>query len=163
MLYLLEVPPLGGDTLFANMYAAFEALSTPLQKLLAGLTALHDGEQTYRGRYEGMEEEGKVYPRSEHPVVRTHPVTGRPLLFVNRIFTTRILELSQTESAALLQMLFRHIEQPQFQCRFQWQPGSLAFWDNRCTQHHALWDYYPHRRVGHRVTIRGDAPFFRQN
>ncbi|HIL88612.1 MAG TPA: taurine dioxygenase [Deltaproteobacteria bacterium] len=163
MLYLLEVPPLGGDTLFANMYAAFEALSTPLQKLLAGLTALHDGEQTYRGRYEGMEEEGKVYPRSEHPVVRTHPVTGRPLLFVNRIFTTRILELSQTESAALLQMLFRHIEQTQFQCRFQWQSGSLAFWDNRCTQHHALWDYYPHRRVGHRVTIRGDAPFFRQN
>ena len=162
ILYMLEVPPVGGDTLFANMYAAFEALSAPLQKLLAGLTALHDGEQTYRGRYEGMEEEGKVYPRSEHPVVRTHPVTGRKLLFVNRIFTTRILQLSKSESDTILNMLFRHIEQPQFQCRFQWQPGSVAFWDNRCAQHHALWDYYPHRRVGHRVTIKGNAPFFRK-
>ena len=163
MLYLFEVPPQGGDTLFANMYEAFEALSSPLQKLIEELTALHDGEKTYRGRYEGMVEDGKVYPCSKHPVVRTHPITGRPLLFVNRIFTTCILGLSRAESDSLLELLFRHIEQPKFQCRFQWQSGSLAFWDNRCVQHHAIWDYYPHRRVGHRVTIKGDTPFFRKN
>ena len=161
ILRMIEVPPVGGDTLFANMVAAFESLSAPLQRLVEGLHALHDGEQAYRGRYEGADEEGKVYPRAVHPVVRTHPVSGRKALFVNRIFTTRIVELSKRESDGVLRLLFDHIEQPDFQCRFRWQPNSVAFWDNRCTMHLALWDYFPNRRVGHRVTIRGEAPFFR--
>ncbi|MBP87528.1 MAG: taurine dioxygenase [Planctomycetaceae bacterium] len=161
ILYMLETPPVGGDTLFANMHAALDSLSTPMQRFLAGMTAVHDGEHVYRGRYDDMHEEGRTYPRSEHPVVRTHPVSGRQALFVNRIFTTRIVQLTQRESDAVLQMLFRHIEQPELQCRFHWQPGSVAFWDNRCAQHHALWDYYPNRRRGLRVTIKGDAPFYR--
>ena len=162
ILQMLEVPPVGGDTLFANMVAVFESLSDSMQRFLEGMTAVHDGEYVYRGRYEGASEEGKTYPRSEHPVVRTHPVSGHRILFVNRIFTTQIVQLEQRESDAVLQMLFAQIEQPEFQCRSQWQPGSVAFWDNRCAQHHALWDYYPHRRRGLRVTIQGDAPFYRR-
>jgi taurine dioxygenase len=141
------------------MYAAWEALSDEMKRFLQGKTALHDGEAVYRGRYEGAQEEGKVYPRSEHPVVRTHPVSGRPGLFVNRIFTSRIVQLRKAESDAVLEFLFRHIETPEFHCRFRWRPGSVAFWDNRCAQHHALWDYHPARRHGHRVTIRGDKPY----
>jgi taurine dioxygenase len=161
ILYLTTVPPDGGgDTLFANMYLALDTLSAPIRKLIDGMTAVHDGEPFYRGRY-GNDDRGKVYPRAEHPVVRTHPVTGRKALFVNRFFTTRLVGLSRNESDAILQMLFRHIETPEFQVRFRWQPGSVAFWDNRSTQHHALWDYYPHKRYGHRVTICGDRPFSR--
>ena len=166
ILHIHEVPPVGGDTLFANMYAAFEALSRPMQSFLAGMTALHEGEQAYRGRYEGLyegleEREKETYPRSEHPIVCTHPVSGRKALYVNRIFTTRIVQLEKHESDAVLQMVLVHLERPEFQCRFQWQPGSVAFWDNRCAQHHAMWDYYPHRRRGLRVTIKGDAPSYR--
>jgi alpha-ketoglutarate-dependent taurine dioxygenase len=160
ILYMLEVPSVGGDTLFASMYAAYEALSTPMKHLLEGMTALHDGESTYRGRYEGMQNAAS-YPSAEHPVIRTHPVSGRKALFVNRIFTRRILQLEKHESDAMLEMLFRHIETPEFHCRFHWQPHSVAFWDNRCVQHHALWDYYPQRRRGLRVTIKGERPFYR--
>jgi len=159
ILYLTTVPPDGGgDTMFANMYRAYETLSEPIRNLLVGLTAVHDGEHVYRGRY-GLKDEGKVFPRSEHPVVRTHPVTGKKLLFVNRGFTTRIVQLKRGESAAVLEMLFRHIETPELHCRFKWQANSIAFWDNRCAQHHALWDYFPAKRYGHRVTICGDKPF----
>jgi len=158
MLLAREVPPAGGDTLFANMYLAYDRLSERIRALLDGMTAIHDGEMLYRGRY-GSDDAGKVYPRAEHPVVRTHPVTGRKCLYVNRFFTTRIVGLSKIESDGLLQMLFRHVETPEFQVRFRWQPGSIAFWDNRCAQHRALWDYYPNRRYGHRVTVAGDKPF----
>lgn len=159
ILYLKEVPPDGGgDTLFASMYAAYDALSEPMKKMLEGLTAIHDGEHVYRGRY-GYDDSGRTYPRSEHPVVRTHPVTRRKGLFVNRGFTTRIKQLKRPESDAVLEMLYRHIETPEFHCRFPWRPNSIAFWDNRCAQHHAVWDYYPNRRHGYRVTIRGDRPF----
>ncbi|HEX5997833.1 MAG TPA: TauD/TfdA family dioxygenase [Hyphomicrobiaceae bacterium] len=159
MLYLTTVPPDGGgDTLFANMYLALDTLSAPIRKLIDGMTAIHDGEPFYRGRY-GNDDRGRAYPRAEHPVVRTHPVTGRKCLFVNRFFTTRLVGLSRNESDAILQMLFRHIETPEFSMRFRWQPGSVAFWDNRCAQHHALWDYYPHKRYGHRVTVCGDRPY----
>ncbi len=159
ILYLTEVPPDGGgDTLFANMYLAYDRLSERIRTLLDGMTAIHDGEQLYRGRY-GNDDTGKVYPRAEHPVVRTHPVTRRKSLYVNRFFTTHVVGLSKIESDGLLQMLFRHIETPEFQVRFRWQPGSIAFWDNRCAQHRALWDYYPNRRYGHRVTVCGDKPF----
>lgn len=158
ILQMLEVPPVGGDTLFANMYAAFEFLSTSMQRFLEGLTALHDGEHHYRARYQGRVESEKTYPRAEHPVIRTHPLSGRKALFVNRIFTTRIVQLSKHKSDALLALILDHIETPEFQCRFRWQPDSVAFWDNRCTQHHAMWDFYPHRRHGLPVTIKGKRP-----
>ena len=160
VLYMRVLPEVGGDTLFANMYAAYEALSEPMRRLLAGLTAVHDGEGLYRGRY-GTDDRGKTYPRAVHPVIRTHPVTARQALFVNSFFTTRIVELSKAESDALLGFLFRHVETPEFACRFRWAPNSIAFWDNRSCQHHALWDYYPHTRTGTRVTIKGDRPFYR--
>ena len=158
MLYVTEVPALGGDTLFANMYAAFDALSASMQRFLAELSAIHDGARNYAGRQPDASRGGE-FPFAEHPVIRTHPETGRKALFVNRMFTTRLVQLGQRESDAMLEMLFRHIESPEFQCRFRWQPNSLAFWDNRCTQHLALWDYFPQRRYGHRVTIAGDRPF----
>jgi taurine dioxygenase len=160
ILYLTEVPPAGGDTLFASMYAAYDRLSDPIKQLIEGLTATHDGEPSYHGRYGHAVPEGG-FPRAEHPVVRTHPVTGRKALFVNVNFTTRINGLSKLESDALLNLLWRHIETPELQCRFHWRPNSVAFWDNRCVQHLALWDYYPHRRHGHRVLIEGDRPFYR--
>lgn len=158
ILQMLEVPPVGGDTLFANMYAAYESLSAPMRRMLDGMTAVHDGEYVYRGRYDDADDEGKTFPRSEHPVVRTHPVSGRKALFVNRLFTTRIVQLSKRESDAVLGFLVEHAASPMFQCRFRWRPGSVAFWDNRCAQHYALWDYYPNRRRGLRVTIKGDRP-----
>ena len=160
ILYMHELPPVGGDTLFASMYAAYEALSEPMKRLLEPLTALHEGEHVYRGRY-GVDDTGKTFPKAEHPVVRTHPVSGRKALYVNGGFTTRIVQLKRPESDALLQLLYRHVETPEFHCRFRWQVNSIAFWDNRCMQHHAMWDYYPQRRHGHRVTVRGDKPFYR--
>ena len=160
ILHLREVPKSGGDTIFSSMYGAYEALSEPMKEFLAGLSATHDGEQAYRGRYadRGVDDTGKVYPCAVHPVVRTHPVTGRKALFVNRYFTTHINELSGEESRALLDYLCTHAEQPRFQCRFSWAPNSVAFWDNRCVQHIAMWDYYPQVRSGYRVTIKGDRP-----
>lgn len=160
ILYLTEVPPDGaGDTMFANTYRAYETLSDPIKRMLEGMTAIHDGEHVYRGRY--ANDRGKEYPRQEHPLICTHPVTGRKTLFVNRTFTTRIVQLRKQESDAVLEMLYRHLETPELHCRFQWQPNSIAFWDNRCAQHHALWDYYPNRRYGHRVTICGEKPVYR--
>ena len=158
ILQMLEVPPVGGDTLFASMYAAYESLSEPMRRMLDGMTAIHDGELVYRGRYDDSDDEGKTFPRSEHPVVRTHPVSGRKALFVNRLFTSRIVQLSKSESDAVLGLLVEHAASPMFQCRFRWRPGSVAFWDNRCAQHYALWDYYPNRRRGLRVTIKGERP-----
>ncbi len=161
ILHLETLPEVGGDTMFANMYAAYEALSEPMRRFLAGLTAVHDGEKLYRGRYT-RNDAGKVYPKAEHPVIRTHPVTGRQALFVNSFFTTRINGLRADESDALLAFLFRHIETPEFSCRFRWQPNSIAFWDNRAAQHQALWDYFPNLRHGYRVTVKGDRPFYRE-
>jgi len=159
ILSVTTVPPDGGgDTLFANMYLAFETLSPPIKKMLTGMTAIHDGERFYRGRY-GVDDTGKTYPRSEHPIVRTHPVTGKKCLFVNRVFTSRIVGLEKNESSAILEMLYRHAETPEFSVRFRWRANSVAFWDNRCVQHQALWDYYPNKRYGQRVTICGDKPY----
>ena len=158
VLHMRTLPEVGGDTLFANMYAAWDALSAPMRGMLEGLTAVHDGEALYRGRY-GTDDRGREYPRAEHPVARTHPVTGRKALFVNSFFTTRINGVTKAESDALLAFLFRHIEVPEFQCRFRWAQDSVAFWDNRAAQHHALWDYFPHTRSGTRVTVKGDAPY----
>jgi taurine dioxygenase len=159
ILYIKECPPHGGDTLFANMYAAYEALSDRMKAYLDGLRAVHDGEPVYRGMFanDGVADKPS-YPRAEHPVIRTHPVTGRRALYVNRGFTTRILGIPPDESEGILRYLYEHMENPLFQCRFRWQPNSVAFWDNRCAQHRAMWDYWPHRRYGNRVTVKGDRP-----
>jgi taurine dioxygenase len=162
ILHMHTVPPDGGgDTMFANMYAAFEALSQPIQRMLKGMTAIHDSAKAHGYRVKATDRSDKAYPRFEHPVVRTHPVTGRKALNVNRGFTSRIVQLKQPESEAMLDMLYNHIETPEFICRFRWQQDSVAFWDNRSTQHHALFDYFPHRRYGLRVTVAGDKPFYR--
>jgi len=161
ILRLTEVPPSnGGDTMFASMYAAYDALSDRMKAYLDGMEAVHGSEHVYRGRY-GLNEKLRddAYPENTHPIVRTHPVTGRKGLYVNSGFTIRIKGLPRGESRAILDFLFHHIATPEFHCRFGWKPNSIAFWDNRCTQHHALWDYYPEVRHGYRVTVKGDRPF----
>ena len=162
ILHLHEVPVPGGDTMFASMYAAYDALSDTMKAFLDGKQAWHESEHVHGKRYGhkgGMRDgEENLYPKSLHPIVRTHPVTGRKALFVNCNFTTRIEGLKQNESDAILGMLYRHIETPEFHCRFPWRDNSVAFWDNRCAQHKALWDYYPKTRHGYRVTVQGDRP-----
>ena len=159
ILYIKECPAAGGDTLFASMVAAYDALSDRMKAYLDGLTAEHSGEHVYRGMYakEGVADRPS-YPRAVHPVVRTHPVTGRRALYVNRGFTTRILDIPPDESDGILRYLYEHMANPLFQCRFRWRENSIAFWDNRCVQHHAMWDYWPHTRSGNRVTVKGDRP-----
>jgi len=158
ILHITETPENGGgDTSFANMYAACEALSPAMQQFLGGLTAVHSSLKSANHQYRERTAEMQ-FPESEHPVVRTHPDTGRRALFVNRGFTTRIPQLLPAESDAVLHMLFDHAEQARFHCRFKWQPNSVAFWDNRATMHQAMWDYFPQRRFGHRVTVCGDRP-----
>ncbi len=159
MLYITQTPEIGcgGDTLFANMYLAYEMLSEPMKAFLGGLTAVHDGAIPYIGSY-GYKPE-QPFNKTEHPVIIRHPDTGRKVLFVNPGFTSHIRELSRPESADILQMLYRMVEvNPLITCRVRWTPNTLVFWDNRCTQHHALWDYYPLARSGHRVSIIGERP-----
>jgi taurine dioxygenase len=161
ILHLTTIPESGGDTLFSSMYAAYEALSEPMKRLLTGLTALHDGAPNYddRARRNREQNPDRVNPTAVHPVIATHPSTGKKAIYVNSTFTVRINELSEPESDAVLKLLFAHVARPEFQCRFRWQRNSIAFWDNRAVQHYAVWDYYPAVRTGRRVTIRGDRPF----
>lgn len=155
MLLLKEAPATGGDTLFANMYLAYESLSAPIRELIDDLDAVHDLRHDM-SHYDVEPAAGVDYPRHTHPVVVTHPDTGRKLLFVNSAFTTHIEGLSKPESAAILEMLYAHTAaSPALHCRVRWEPGTLTFWDNRCVQHYAVWDYRPQRRVGERVTIAG--------
>lgn len=164
VLHAQVVPEHGGDTLFASMTAAWEALSAPLRDLLGGLTAEHSFAHGFReslaapGGAERLRGEVEAHPPVVHPVVARHPVTGRCVLYVNRLFTTRIPELAPAESDALLEFLFQHLRREEFTCRFSWAPGSVAFWDNRSTQHKPVNDYFPAHRRMHRVTIRGTAP-----
>ena len=160
ILRMETVPPSGGDTLFASMYAAWERLSPPMQEFLLPLTARHESTHVYAGRYGKTEAESRdgSFPTAVHPVVRTHPVTGRKALYVNRGFTTRIVGLAPAESRAVLDFLFAHQENVEFQCRFRWRPNSIAMWDNRCAQHFAVWDYYPNVRHGFRVSVVGERP-----
>ncbi|KTC58700.1 TauD/TfdA dioxygenase family protein [Pseudomonas savastanoi] len=156
MLYVKETPAIGtgGDTLFANMHLAIEMLSPAMQAFLGELTAIHDGEIPWKGYQPPAN-----LPKSEHPVVVRHPETGRRSLFVNSGFTSHIVQLSAGESHAVLNMLFDLIaREPSLSCRVRWEPNTLVFWDNRCTQHHAVWDYFPHSRYGERVTILGGRP-----
>ena len=165
LLQIHRTPGSGGDTLFANMYAAYYALSDKMKSLLHDKVAIHDSERAYRGRYsdKGVEDAGVTFPVAEHPVIRTHPVSGRLALYVNETFTKRIRGMTEEESNAILEFLYRHMARPEFQVRFHWEPNSIAFWDNRCTQHLAMWDYWPNERYGHRVTVKGDKPFYRAN
>jgi len=160
ILYLHTVPPVGGDTLFASQYAAYEALSPRLKAYLEGLTAFHDGGPSYResNAKQGIAETGKVYPSAVHPVVRTNPATGRKALYVNRGFTIRINELPEEEGRAVLNFLIEHSTRPDFQVRFRWRANSVAVWDNRFVQHLAIWDYFPQVRSGFRVTVKGSRP-----
>jgi taurine dioxygenase len=141
------------------MYAAYDALSDRMKAYFAGMTARHESEHVYRGTYANLGVADKPdYPSAEHPVVRTHPVTGRKALYVNRGFTTELIDVPRDESDGILRWLFEHAENPLFQCRFRWRENSIAFWDNRCVQHRAMWDYWPATRSGIRVTIQGDKP-----
>lgn len=162
-----HVPNYGGDTLWASSSAAYDALSEPLKQLLSGLTATHDISKSFPIERFGAtaqdlqryEQAKRRNPPQSHPVIRTHPATGRKSLFVNEGFTTRINELSAAESDAILRLLFSHATQPQFTVRWQWQKDDVAFWDNRVTQHFAIDDYRPQRRIMHRATVLGDVPF----
>lgn len=158
ILHIRTTPPLGGDTLFASLTAAHDALSPRLKAYLEGLTATHSGERNYRRRnaLNGVDDHGRVFPSASHPVVIRHPISGRAPLYVNRLFTLRINEVPEEESEAILRLLFEHAEKPDFQIRFQWQPNSVAFWDNRAVQHLAIWDYFPATRSGARVTVKGE-------
>ncbi|TNF80134.1 MAG: taurine dioxygenase [Gammaproteobacteria bacterium] len=157
MLYVTETPEAGGgDTLYADMYLAYEMLSDTMKEMLEGLTAIHDGARPYLGSYKVPPPDAQSYPKHEHPVVVTHPETRRKLLYVNSGFTTRIKGLAAWESEMLLNGLTNFIATtPKLTCRVRWEPNTLVFWDNRCTQHHAVWDYYPHSRYGERVSIVG--------
>ena len=163
MLLAREVPPYGGDTLFASQYAAYEALSGGMKDLLNGLVGVNDSAKANvtRTREDRLKSDGKGEGKAlvaEHPVVRTHPETGRKALYVNFGHTTRFVGMTEDESRPILEFLFQHQTKPEFTCRFSWRAGSLAFWDNRCTQHNPVNDYHGHRRLMHRITLAGDRP-----
>jgi taurine dioxygenase len=165
-----RLPSVGGDTLWSSSSAAFEALSEPLRQFLGGLTAQHSvaksfpaerwqNDLAFKERYERAVAK---HPPVTHPVVRTHPVSGRKGMFVNEGFTTHIHELKPRESETLLKFLYAHIAQPELTVRWRWSVNDMAFWDNRATQHYAIADYLPERRTMHRATVIGDKPFYRQ-
>jgi len=165
ILRAVELPSVGGDTCFASAVAAYEALSEPVRRLVDGLRAVHDiTRPMQRAIAAGIFDEAKLaelqerWPPVEHPVARTHPVSGRKALYVNGNSTTHLVGLSERENDLLLPFLNDHVRSPEFQCRFQWDTSSIAFWDNRTVQHYAVPDY-DERRVMHRVTLTGDKPY----
>jgi len=164
MLVARELPPQGGDTLFANQYLAYETLSAGLRKTLDGLVGVSNSAKAdvTRTREDRLQSDGTAEARknliARHPAVRTHPETGRKALFVNTAHTVQFDGWTIEESAPLLEYLFAHQTRPEFTCRFQWRPGSVAFWDNRCAQHNPINDYHGYRRVMHRITLAGDTP-----
>jgi len=164
MLLAKEVPPYGGDTLFANQYMAWETLSDTMKSLLDGLVGISSSAKAdvSKTREDRIKSDGKTSAPKEyiahHPLVRTHPETGRKALYVNVAHTSGIVGMSEAESAPILNFLFQHQVKPEFTCRFVWQPHSLAVWDNRCTQHNPVNDYHGFRRVMHRITLAGDQP-----
>jgi taurine dioxygenase len=161
-----EMPEIGGDTMWANMYAAYVTLSDVMKNLLSGLRAVHDYSHAYDTYFAGVKERPPLTPEQraktppvEHPVVRTHPVTGRKALYVNPGFTRGIAGMAKEESQPILDFLFRHATRPEFIYRHSWRVHDLVFWDNRCTMHYALNDYdFSVRRHMHRTTVQGDAP-----
>jgi len=165
VLYAKELPPIGGDTLFASQYQAYESLSAPLRAFLEGLTAVNSAAkgssaQTREDRVvDGGTGLAAEVMQAEHPVVRTHPETGRKALYVNTGHTVRFTGMTEAESTPILEYLFQHQIKPEFCCRYVWRPGSLAFWDNRCAQHYPVNDYHGHTRLLHRITLKGDKPY----
>ena len=161
ILRLLKVPPVGGDTLWADMAAAYDNLPEAVKERIDGLQAMHDFTPSFAHLMSAEEllQKQEEFPAVVHPVVRTHPETGRKLLYVNPSFTTRIIGLEEQESEELLGFLFRQTHIPEYQVRFHWEANSIAFWDNRATQHYAVSDYYPYERVAERVTVAGDRPY----
>lgn len=161
VLRMRHMPPLGGDTLFADTAAIYRDLPQKLKDQLATLSAEHDIIQSYGYRVDEAkrQELRAAYPPMVHPVVRTHPETGDKHLFVNKVFTTRILGLPEDEAKALLNELLDRVKAPEYQVRFRWTPNAIVFWDNRATQHYAILDYWPQERIVERVTIKGDKPF----
>jgi taurine dioxygenase len=160
MLIAREVPPYGGDTLFSSLYAAYDALSDGMKQMLAPLRAVNSSSKAEKSRTRedrGANEAHRVL-EAEHPVVRTHPETGRKALYVNGGHTLRFVGMTEAESAPLLEHLFAHQVRPEFTCRFHWEPGSVALWDNRCALHNPINDYHGFRRIMHRVTLAGDRP-----
>lgn len=164
LLYGLELPPYGGDTLFANQYLAYETLSPGMRRFLDGAVGISSSAKAdvSRTREDRIKSSGTQEARkeltAEHPAVRTHPETGRRALYVNTAHTVRFADMTEEESAPILAYLFQHQIKPEFTCRFVWQPGSLAFWDNRAAQHNPINDYHGFRRIMHRVTLAGDRP-----
>lgn len=164
ILRAIELPEVGGDTLFANMNMAYEDLDEALKEELCTLTAVHDIARVFAGRLnKDVSKLHAQFPPQEHPVVRTHPETGERILYVNTAFTSHVKGMEADKSRALLAKLYRTAARPEYQCRFRWAPGSLAFWDNRACQHYAASDYFPAVRVMERVTIAGDRPYFEAN
>ena len=164
MLLARELPPYGGDTLFANMYLAYETLSPGMKAMLEKQLAVNASAKAdvTRTREDRIKADGTESAKkelvAEHPVVRTHPETGRKALYVNFAHTVRFKDMTERESAPILEFLFQHQIRPEFTCRFVWQVGSLALWDNRCAQHNPVNDYHGFRRVMHRITLEGDRP-----
>jgi len=164
MLLSREIPPYGGDTMFANQYMAYDALSPTMKDLLAPLVGISSSAKAdvSRTREDRIKTDGagdaSQQHLAEHPVVRTHPETGRKALYVNIAHTAGIKGLTDDESEPLLKFLFQHQVKPEFTCRFSWEPDTIAFWDNRCTQHNPVNDYHGFRRVMHRITLKGDRP-----
>lgn len=168
VLYAKETPAAGGDTQFANMYFAYESLSAGMKAVLDKLFALNSSAQNYRGgraakmkKLEGMKNTYRINSdvlEAEHPVVRTHPETGRKALYLNGSHTVRFRDMTEEESKPLIEFLAKHAVRPEFTCRLRWKPGTIAVWDNRCAQHYAINDYTGQRRRMHRVTIEGDRP-----
>ena len=160
MLQLHILPETGGDTMFSDMYSAYNELSDKYKSLLDGLIAIHESEHLYSGRYEdrGVNRDNIKTPVANHPLIRTHPITGKKAIYVNRTFTTGIKGMNKNESSSILEFLFEHCEHVNFQIRYRWNKNDMAFWDNRCTMHRAIWDYWPNERKGRRVTIKGDKP-----
>ena len=163
LLYAIEIPPYGGDTLFSNQYMAYETLSDGLKKTLSELVAVNTSSkpEVSMTREDRMREAGMELNilSASHPAVRTHPETGNKALFVNKAHTTHFKDWTESESKSLLEFLFQHQVRTEFTCRFRWEKNSLAFWDNRCVQHHPVNDYQGFRRIMHRVTIAGDKPY----
>ncbi len=165
ILRALEVPPVGGDTLFADMYAAYDGLNDEVKERIEGRYAVHDFAHfrvamRKRGATEAeIEAFNEQYPMVEHPVVRTHPETGRKCLYVNAAFTQHVVDMDEQESRSLLRHLYAQAAIPEHQCRFRWEKNSIAFWDNRASQHYAASDYFPAVRRMERVTVIGDRPY----
>jgi alpha-ketoglutarate-dependent taurine dioxygenase len=160
VLHALEVPTMGGDTLFCDMGAAYDGLSEETKERIAGLVAVHDYEIAFGGavKPEHRERMRELYPRLEHPVVHSHAVTGRKLLYLNRLFVSHIIGLPADESTALIDELCRRSDVPEYQVRFHWKPDSVVFWDNRAVQHLACSDYWPQVRIMERASIMGGRP-----